>query len=93
MSGTVSDNVAVTQVQIFNAGTSLGYATVTNGTWTFNPALAPNNYNSLSVTATDEAGNTLLARDFDELLAGQVLTVLGTPVTINILQVFPRLTT
>jgi T5SS/PEP-CTERM-associated repeat protein len=58
MAGTVADNVSVAQVQIFNNGVSLGYAAVNGGNWTFTPQLAANNYNALSVTATDEAGNS-----------------------------------
>jgi T5SS/PEP-CTERM-associated repeat protein len=63
LSGTVSDNVSVAQVQVFNNGTSLGFANVSNGQWTFSPAIAlgQGNYNGLSVTATDEAGNTTSA--------------------------------
>jgi T5SS/PEP-CTERM-associated repeat protein len=59
LSGTTSDNVTVSQVQVFNGTQSLGTATVDNtGHWTLKTVLAQGTYNQLSATATDEAGNS-----------------------------------
>ena len=58
LSGTVSDNVAVAQVQVFNGTTSLGMATVANGTWTLHTKLDVGSYDQLHATATDAAGNS-----------------------------------
>ena len=59
LSGTVSDNVTVSQVQVFNGSQLLGTATVDNvhHTWTLTTTLAPGAYNQLNATAIDEAGN------------------------------------
>ena len=59
LSGTVSDNVTVSQVQVFNGSQLLGAATVDNvhHTWTLTMTLAPGAYNQLNATAIDEAGN------------------------------------
>ncbi len=59
LSGTVSDNVTVSQVQVFNGSQLLGTATVDNvhHTWTLTTTLAPGAYNQFNATATDEAGN------------------------------------
>ncbi|WP_145927671.1 Ig-like domain-containing protein, partial [Bradyrhizobium neotropicale] len=57
LSGAVSDNVSVTQVQVFNGSQLLGTATVSNGTWALDTTLAQGSYNNLHATATDEAGN------------------------------------
>src|SRR5262249_59567178 len=59
-SGVVSDNVTVSQVQVFNGSTPLGFATVDNAahTWTLTTTLGQGTYNQLNATATDEAGNT-----------------------------------
>jgi len=62
LSGTTSDNVTVSQVQVFNGTQSLGTATVDNtGHWTLKTVLAQGTYNQLSATATDEAGNSATA--------------------------------
>ena len=58
LSGTVSDNVTVSQVQVFNGTTLIGTATVTNGVWSLTTTLAQGTYDQLNATATDEAGNT-----------------------------------
>jgi VCBS repeat-containing protein len=59
LSGTVSDNVTVSQVQVFNGSQLLGTATVDNvhHTWTLTTTLAPGAYNQFNATAIDEAGN------------------------------------
>ncbi len=59
LSGTVSDNVTVSQVQVFNGSQLLGTATVDNvhHTWTLTTTLAPGAYNQFNATAVDEAGN------------------------------------
>ena len=59
LSGTVSDNVTVSQVQVFNGSQLLGTATVDNvhHTWTLTTTLAPGVYNQFNATAIDEAGN------------------------------------
>ena len=59
LSGTVSDNVTVSRVQVFNGNQLLGTATVDNvhHTWTLTTTLAPGAYNQFNATATDEAGN------------------------------------
>jgi hypothetical protein len=63
LSGTVSDNVTVSQVQVFNGTTLLGTATVSNTThtWSLATTLAQGTYSSLNAVATDEAGNTVSA--------------------------------
>ena len=74
LSGEVSDNVTVSQVQVFNGTTLLGTATVDsqNHTWSLTTPLQPGiPYNQLSATAIDEAGNTNTA-SIEETL--QVLT-------------------
>ena len=60
LSGTVSDNVTVSQVQVFNGSQLLGTATVDNvhHIWTLTTTLAPGAYNQFNATATDEAGNS-----------------------------------
>ena len=58
LSGTVSDNIAVAQVQVFNGTTLLGTATVANGTWTLHTTLNVGSYDKLHATATDTAGNS-----------------------------------
>ena len=59
LSGTVSDNVTVSRVQVFNGSQLLGTATVDNvhHTWTLTTTLAPGAYNQFNATAIDEAGN------------------------------------
>ena len=59
LSGTVSDNVSVSQVQVFNGSQLLGTATVDNvhHTWTLTTTLASGTYNHFNATAIDEAGN------------------------------------
>ena len=59
LSGTVSDNVTVSQVQVFNGSQLLGTASVDNihHTWTLTTTLAPGAYNQFNATAIDEAGN------------------------------------
>ena len=59
LSGTVSDNVTVSQLQVFNGSQLLGTAIVDNArhTWTLTTTLAPGAYNQLNATAIDEAGN------------------------------------
>jgi T5SS/PEP-CTERM-associated repeat protein len=58
LSGTVSDNIAVAQVQVFNGSTLLGTATVANGTWSLKTVLSVGSYDQLHATATDTAGNS-----------------------------------
>ncbi|WP_426407043.1 Ig-like domain-containing protein [Bradyrhizobium ganzhouense] len=58
LSGTVSDNIAVAQVQVFNGSTLLGTANVANGTWTLHTVLSVGSYDQLHATATDTAGNS-----------------------------------
>ncbi len=59
LSGTVSDNVTVSQLQVFNGSQLLGTAIVDNArrTWTLTTTLAPGAYNQLNATAIDKAGN------------------------------------
>ena len=59
LSGTVSDNVTVSQVQVFNGSQLLGTAIVDNihHTWTLTTTLAQGAYNQFNATAIDEAGN------------------------------------
>ena len=57
LSGTVSDNVSLSQVQVFNGTELLGTANVVNGAWTLTTSLAQGSYNQFHATATDEAGN------------------------------------
>ena len=59
LSGMVSDNVTVSQLEVFNGSQLLGTATVdnVNHTWTLTTTLAPGAYNQLNATAIDEAGN------------------------------------
>ena len=59
LSGTVSDNVTVSQVQVFNGSQLLGTATVDNvrHTWTLTTTLASGTYNHFNATAIDEVGN------------------------------------
>jgi T5SS/PEP-CTERM-associated repeat protein len=58
LSGTVSDNISVSEVQVFNGSQLLGTADVSNDAWTLSTTLANGTYNNLHATATDEAGNT-----------------------------------
>ncbi|WP_426424310.1 Ig-like domain-containing protein [Bradyrhizobium genosp. A] len=58
LSGTVSDNIAVAQVQVFNGSTLLGTASVANGTWSLHTVLNVGSYDQLHATATDTAGNS-----------------------------------
>ena len=59
LSGTVSDNVTVSRVQVFNGNQLLGTATVDNvhHTWRLTTTLAQGAYNQFNATAIDEAGN------------------------------------
>jgi hypothetical protein len=59
LSGTVSDNVTVSQVKVFNGSQLLGTATVDNvhHTWTLTTTLASGTYNHFNATAIDEVGN------------------------------------
>ena len=63
LSGTVTDNVTVSQLQVFNGGTLLGLATVNNTahTWSLTTNLTQGTYNQLKATATDMGGNTASA--------------------------------
>ncbi|MGY4427430.1 hypothetical protein ACVWY2_009879 [Bradyrhizobium sp. JR6.1] len=61
LSGSVGDDVHVQTVEVFDNGTSLGLATVSNGTWSLTTAVGQGSHNTWSVTATDEAGNTTSA--------------------------------
>ena len=65
MSGTVSDDVTVSQVQVFSGSNLLGNAVVDNGshTWAFTGNLADGTYQNLHAVATDEAGNSTTAND------------------------------
>ena len=64
LSGTVSGNVTVSKVQVFNGSQLLGTATVDNvhHTWTLTTTLASGTYNHFNATALDEAGNPANAR-------------------------------
>jgi hypothetical protein len=64
LSGTVSDDVTVSQVQVFNGSQLLGTATVDNvhHTWKLTTTLASGTYNQFNATALDEAGNPANAR-------------------------------
>ena len=79
-SGTVSDNVGVASVQVFNGSTSLGFATIDNvaHTWTLSTMLQDGNYTQLHATATDTSNITR-----DASTSGSV-TVNPAPVTITI---------
>ncbi|MGY4320559.1 beta strand repeat-containing protein [Bradyrhizobium sp. JR3.5] len=61
LSGSVGDDVHVQTVEVFDNGTSLGLATVSNGTWSLTTAVGQGSHNTWSATATDEAGNTTSA--------------------------------
>ena len=63
LSGTVTDNLTVSQVRVFNGSTLLGTATVDNvhHTWSLTKMLADGTYNQLVVKATDSAGTTAAA--------------------------------
>jgi T5SS/PEP-CTERM-associated repeat protein len=59
-SGTLTDSVAVSEVQVFNAGTPVGIATVDNvhHTWSLTTTLGEGTYSQLTATATDTSHNT-----------------------------------
>jgi len=58
LSGTVSDNVAVAQVQVFDGATLLGTANVANGTWSLHTTLGLGSHDQLHAIAADTAGNS-----------------------------------
>ena len=63
LSGTVTDNLTVSQVQVYNGTTLVGTATVdsVHHTWSLTKTLADGTYNQLTVKATDSAGATASA--------------------------------
>ncbi len=85
LSGTVSDNVTVSQVQVFNGSQLLGTATVDNvhHIWTLTTTLAPGAYNQFNATATDEAGNSANATTTQTVQVNDapVLTPIGPTLT------------
>jgi hypothetical protein len=80
LSGTVTDNVTVSQVQVFNGSTSLGLATVNNTahTWSLATNLTQGTYNQLKATATDSGGNSASAS------TTQFVTVDTTPPAVTL---------
>jgi Big-like domain-containing protein len=59
LSGTYSDiDGSVTQVQVFNGVTPVGFATLSAGTWILSTTLADGTYNQLRVVATDNTAAT-----------------------------------
>lgn len=71
LAGTVSSVSGTTSVEILNAGTDLGAATVNgDGTWSFTADLGPGDFNALSAVATDASGTTSSAVSPYELVTG-----------------------
>jgi uncharacterized repeat protein (TIGR03803 family) len=76
--GTVSDNVQVTSVELYNGSTDLGAATLNaNGSWSFAASFGAGTYDNIVAVATDVNNNTSTATAPFTLITG----ITGAPYT------------
>jgi hypothetical protein len=82
LSGTVSDDNGVANVEVFDGKTDLGAATISNGVWTF-PTVLGEGAHALYAVATDDAGNATTTPTLPKIVVDQTP---GITLAVNVIE-------